>query len=130
MDDGINKLAGTEVTFSIPNTESLASLKDMTPKVSLNFAYRMEAEWETLKGKPIRAFYLGIKQIPNPEGNLVNCGLFASSTEIFLAGGIILIVAIKNLPLKTPLQLTYLGTKETKADSNNRAVTFDIQILG
>lgn len=125
----LNQVAGTKVTFTIPDTESLGKLDSLEPKVSLNMSYRLKEEWEKLKDKPIKAYYLGLKQIPNPEGQLVVCGLFATSKDVFLAGGTILIELIKDLPQKTPLQLTYLGVKMTKK-SNQEMLNFDVSRLG
>lgn len=130
----LNKVAGTRVTFDVPDTESLGKLETMEPTLSLNTAYRLEAEWETLKGQPIRCYYMGIKEIPNPEGKLVMCGIFVSSKEIFLAGGVMLIDRLRDLPpssptTKTAIQLTYLGTKATKSDATKKLLTFDIQKL-
>lgn len=126
----LNKVAGTQVTFTIPDTESLGKLDSMEPTMALNMKYRLQEEWELIKGKPVKCYFLGIKVIPNPEGELVNCGLFASSKEIFLAGGIILIDLIRDLQPKTPLQITYLGTRENNKDKSKKALNFNIQRLG
>lgn len=124
----LNKLAGTEVTFNIPDTETLGKLDGLQPQVSLNMGYRLKEEWEKLKGKPIKAYYLGLKQIPNPAGELVTCGLFVTSKDVFLAGGIILIDLIRDLPQKTPLQLTYVGIKTTKGEKE--MLNFQVSRLG
>lgn len=126
----LNKVAGTEVTFIVPDTESLAALEGMKANVSLNTKYRLQEEWEELKGQPIKCYYLGVKKIPNPEGELVNCGIFVTAKEIFLAGGIILIDLVKDLQIKTPLQITYLGTRENKGDRSKKALNFNVQRLG
>lgn len=128
MDNELNKIAGMQVTFNIPDTETLGKLDDLEPKVSLNMGYRLKEEWERLKGKPIKAYYLGLKQIPNPEGQLVTCGLFVTSKDVFMAGGIILIDLIRELPQKTPLQLTYLGVKVTKGEKE--MLNFNVSRLG
>jgi hypothetical protein len=135
MSEELNKAAGTRVTFVVPDTESLGRLETMEPKLSLNTAYRLEEEWQKLINKPIRCYYMGMKEIPNPEGKLVLCGIFVSSTEVFLAGGIMLIDRLRDLPPtdgknKTAIQLTYLGTRPTKSDPNKKLLTFDIQKLG
>lgn len=126
----LNKIAGTEVTFIVPDTESLGALDGMQPTISLNMRYRLQEDWEKIKGQPIKVYFLGIKVIPNPEGQAVNCGLFASSKEVFLAGGIILIDLVKDLQPKTPLQITYLGTRENNREPSKKALNFNIQRLG
>ncbi len=124
----LKEVAGTQVTFTIPDTETLGKLDALEPKVSLNMGYRMKEEWERLKNQPIKAYYLGLKQIPNPEGQLVTCGLFVTSKDVFMAGGMILIELIKDLPQKTPLQLTYLGVKVTK--NEKEMLNFNVSRLG
>lgn len=124
----LKEVAGTQVTFTIPDTETLGKLDTLEPKVSLNMGYRMKEEWERLKNQPIKAYYLGLKQIPNPEGQLVTCGLFVTSKDVFMAGGMILIELIKDLPQKTPLQLTYLGVKVTK--NEKEMLNFNVSRLG
>lgn len=126
----LNKVAGTEVKFIVPDTESLASLEGMEPTIALNMRYRLQEDWELIKGQPIKAYFLGIKVIPNPEGQPVNCGLFVSSKEVFLAGGIILIDLVKDLQPKTPLQITYLGTRPNNREPSKKALNFNIQRLG
>lgn len=135
MNEELKKAAGTEIKFTLPDTESLGKLETMETKLSLNAAYRLEAEWEAMRGKPIRCYYMGMKEIPNPEGVMVTCGIFVSATEVFLAGGVMLIDRLRDLPPtygehKTAVQLTYLGLKPTKKDPEKKLLTFDVQTLG
>lgn len=130
MDD-INKVAGTTVTFNIPDTEKLGKLETLEPNLNLNLSYRKEEVWESdYRDKPIRAYYMGMKQIPNENGELVLCAIFVTKVDTFLAGGVILIDRLKELAPETPIELTYRGTKENKKDPNKKMLTFDIKRLG
>ncbi|TYP71520.1 hypothetical protein [Aquimarina intermedia] len=129
MSNELEKAAGTEVTFYIPDTESLGSLKDMEPKFNLNLKYKTADDWAAVKGKPLRVFYMGLKDIPNETGEIVKCGCFVSEKECFISGQMTLVEAVKNLPLKTPLQLTYQGKKANKS-SDGSTMIFDVEKLG
>lgn len=128
MKDEITKSAGTEVTFLIPNTESLGKLQNLTPNFSLTMKYKSADDWASLKDKPVRAFYMGMKDVPNEDGENVHCGLFVSETEVFLSGQLILTEAVKNLPPQTPVQITYRGKKSNKT-SDGSTMLFDVETL-
>lgn len=127
-ENAVNNAAGTEVTMVIPNTESLGVLKELTPKFSLTMKYKSADDWATLKDKPVRAYYMGIKEVPNEDGEMVLCGIFVSETEVFLAGQLILVEAVKNLQNSTPLEMTYRGKKSNKS-GNGSTMMFDVQTL-
>ena len=125
----IQNLAGTEVTLVIPNTESLGKLKEMAPQFSLNMRYKTADDWASVKDKPMRVFYMGQKAVPNDDGELITCGVFVSEKEVFIAGQMVLVEAVKSLPEKTPLEITYRGKKDNKS-SQGTTMLFDVIKLG
>lgn len=125
----VQKAAGTEVSFLIPDTESLGNLSGLEPKFSLNLKYKSADDWAALKGTPVRAYFMGIKEIPSEDGEMVKCGVFVSEKECFLSGQFTLVEAVKNLPQKTPVQLTYQGKKQNKS-SEGSTMMFDVEKLG
>lgn len=129
MNEKIEQVAGTEITLVIPDTESIGQLKELNPVFSLTTKYKSADEWAELKDKPVRVFYMGLKEVPNEEGEAVRCGVFVSENEVFLSGQTILVDAIKNLPPKTPLCLTYRGKKNNKTSSGS-TMLFDVEKLG
>lgn len=118
----------TEVTFEILNTETLGQLKDMQPGFSPSLKYKTADEWAKHKGQELRAYYMGMKEIPNEDGELIACGVFITETECFLSGQLTLVEAVKMLPLKTPVGITYLGKKNNKS-SNGSTMLFDVITL-
>ena len=124
----IQKAAGAEVTFFIPNTEALGQLDDLTPDFSLTIKYKSADDWAEIKDKPLRAFYMGLKDIPNEDGEMVKCGLFVSKKECFISGQMTLIEAVKSLPPQTPIEIVYRGKKSNKS-SNGSTMIFDISKL-
>ncbi|MCU7542956.1 hypothetical protein [Riemerella anatipestifer] len=124
----LQSVSGQEVTFFIPNTESLGKLKDMKPEFSLNLKYKTADDWAALKDQPLRAFFMGTKDIPNEDGELVSCGVFVTQNECFISGQMTLVEAVKNLPAKTPIEITYRGKKNNKS-SNGSTMIFDVSKL-
>lgn len=122
----IATLSGTEVSFQIPNTEALGKLREMKKAFSLTLSYKKQEDWKP--NEEVRAFFMGLKEIPNEEGEAVKCGVFVTESECFIAGQKMLIDAVRELPTKTPVSITYLGKKAnvtTKGSTN----LFKIEIL-
>ena len=122
------KASETEVTFFIPNTEALGKLDELQPDFSLTIKYKSADDWAEIKDKPLRAFYMGLKDIPNEDGEMVKCGLFVSKKECFISGQMTLIEAVKNLSPQTPIEIVYRGKKSNKS-SNGSTMIFDISKL-
>lgn len=118
-----------EVTLSIPNLSQLGQLKGLKEVYKATAGYRTQEDWQELKGKPVRCFFLGIKQLPNEDGESVNCAVFAAEDGVFLAAQMVLVESVKNLDVKTPLQITYLGKKRNKTGEGSTNL-FDVTILG
>ncbi len=119
----------TEMTMFIPNTEAIGQLKSLDKKFSLNTKYKSADDWASIKDKPVRCYYLGIKEVPNEQGEAINCGVFASESEVFLSGQKVLVDAVKNLKEKTPLEITYRGKKPNKS-TDGSTMLFDVEMLG
>jgi len=125
----VKKAAGTEVAFLIPDTESLGKLNSLEPQFSLNLKYKSADDWAALKGQALRAFFMGLKEVPSEDGELVKCGVFVSEKECFLSGQMTLVEAVKNLNPKTPVQITYQGKKQNKS-TDGSTMLFDVEKLG
>ena len=119
---------GTELTFVIPDTESLGHLKAMSEDFSLTLKYKNADEWAALKDQEVRAFYMGIKEVPNEKGELVLCGVFVSDKECFIAGQKLILDAVRQLPSKTPVAIIYRGKKTNKSTEGSTMI-FDVHTL-
>ena len=118
----------TEVTFVMPNTESLGQLKEMQPAFSLTMKYKNADDWAAIKGQEVRAFFMGVKEIPNDDGELVTCGVFVSESECFIAAQKLLIEAVRNLDPRTPVAITYKENKANKS-SDGSTMIFEVRTL-
>lgn len=124
----ISKAAGTQVVLVIPDTESLGQLDQMENDFSLTMKYKTADDWAALKDQPIRAFFMGIKEVPSEEGEMVTCGIFVTKTELFLSGQMVLIEAVKKLDSKTPIEIIYRGKKSNKSTEGS-TMLFDVTTL-
>ncbi|WP_233881845.1 hypothetical protein [Tenacibaculum piscium] len=122
------KAVPTQVTIDIPSTEQLGSLKTMETGFNMNPKYRTKEDWIELKGVEVRAYYLGLKELPNDDGEAVVCGVFATEEEIFFAGQKILVDAVKKLDMKTPVSIVFLETKKNKSTAGN-VMLFEVKLL-
>lgn len=125
----LSQIAGQEVTLFIPNTEEIGRLESMSNKFSLTTKYRSADDWAALKDKKVRCFFMGLKDVPNDEGEAITCGVFVSPIDVFLSGQKVLVDAIKHLPTQTPLEIIYRGKKNNKTTEGS-TMMFDVSILG
>ena len=123
--DEIAKAGGTHVSFIMPHTDALGSLEDMEADFSLNIKYKTKEKWGAWKDRPIRAFYMGMKEIPNEDGEVVNCGVFVSQSECFISGQMTLIEAVSRIEPNTPVEVTFRGSKNNKS-SKGSTMIFDV----
>ncbi len=129
MSTEIEKAAGTKITFFIPDTESLGTLQELEPQFSLNLKYKTADDWAVLKDQPLRAFYMGTKEVPNENQEVINCAVFVTEKECFIAGQMTLFESVKNLAVKTPVEITYKGKKNNKS-TDGTTMIFDVVKLG
>lgn len=125
----IQKLAGQEVSFFIPNTEELGQLQNLEEKFSLTMKYKTADDWASIKGQELRCFFMGLKEVPNDKGEMVVCGVFVTQSECFLAGGLTLVEAVRSLPSKTPISILYEGKRPNKS-SDGQTMVFNVKTLG
>ena len=109
----------TEVMLRMPNTETLGQLEGLEEEYNMTPRYWSKEDWVMKKDEPIRAVFLGTKEIPNDDGEMVKCGVFATQKEIFLSGMMLLVEAVSRLVDGTPVQITYLGSKKNKSSKGS-----------
>jgi len=115
-------------TLFIPNSESLGRLQEAETGMDLTVKYRKQQEWFEFKNKPIRAYFMGTKEIPNEEGELITVGAFFTSDGPFLAGQKLLVDAVRHLEPNTPIEITFLGQKDNKSSKGSTNM-FEVKLL-
>lgn len=114
-----------EIILRMPNTDQLGKLEGMAEDFNMTPKYWTKDDWWARKDEPVRAFYLGMKELPNEEGEVVKCAVFATEREIFLSGMMLLVEAVSRLTDGTPVQITYLGSKQNKTSKGSTNL-FDV----
>lgn len=115
-------------TLFIPNTEALGRLESAEVGMNVTVTYRTKEEWFEYKNKPVKAYFMGMKEIPNSDGEMINCGAFFSTDGPFLAAQKILVDAVRHLEPNTPIVITFLGTKKNHSVEGSTNL-FDVRIL-
>lgn len=134
MKPKLNKMNNTEkqetaaIAVFVPDSSTIQKLDQMKPVFSTVTKYKTADDWATIKDKPLRAYFLGLTDITNDAGEAVQCGHFVTSDEIFISGQRILVDAVRTLPVKTPVEITYRGKKANKS-SDGSTMMFDVKIL-
>lgn len=126
--DEFAKVAGGQLTFTLPTLESLDALDNMEKSFSAIIDYKKAEDWEKIEGNPVKLYYMGLQSIPNSDGESIICGVFLSRNEFFLSGQTVLVDAVKNLPEKTAVEITYKGRKKNTT-STGSTMLFDVYIL-
>lgn len=119
-----------EVTISVkmPSPEHLQKLEELEPGYSLTPAYRTQEAWNSYLNQPVRCIFLGTKEIPNSEGELITCSVFAGIDGVFLAAQMVLVEATRDLLEGTPIQITYQGKKKNQ-DGKSYTNKFEVRKL-
>jgi hypothetical protein len=125
---GNNLPAFNAGTLMIPSTEAIGKLENAEVGLDISVKYRKMEDWNELKDQPIRAYYLGTKQIPNDDGEMVTCAAFMDKSGVWLAGQMVLVDAVSKVDINTPLQITYRGKKANKSSKGSTNL-FDVKIL-
>lgn len=115
-------------TLFIPNSEALGKLEEAEAGMDLTVKYRKQEEWFEFKNKPVKAYYMGIKEIPNEEGEMIVVGAFFATDGPFLAGQKLLVDAVRHLEPNTPIEITFMGKKENKSTKGSTNM-FEVKLL-
>jgi hypothetical protein len=119
----------TDVVLQMPSLDQLGELKGLKEVYKATASYRTQEQWFEYKEKPIRCFFLGVKELPNDKEDLVLSGIFAAEDGIFLAAQKVLVDAVRNLKPQTPIEITFKGKKSNK-NSEGSTNIFEVIILG
>ena len=116
-----------EVTFLMPNTNTLAKLKDAPVGANITSKYRTKEDWMELKGKPQKCFYLGIKEAFNDKDEVYYLVKLHDGKSPFVAGQTVLVQSLQSVPVGQGVQITCTGLSK----SGTRSIPmFDVAQLG
>lgn len=116
-----------EVTFIMPNTNVLGTLKNAKKGIALTAKYMTAEEWAKRKDQEIRCFYLGLKEASDPDGEVYYLAKFSNGQENFVAAQTILVQSVASVPVGQGLSITCTGVEKA---AKGKIVRFEIADLG
>lgn len=114
-----------DTEFVINEIPDLSKLDDLRPGKSHVAKYRTQEDWALLQAQPIRCFYLGIKEIPNDQGEVIKAAVFVEKLGIFLCSQKVLLDAVRHMVTMSPVIITYMGKKKNKSTAGSTNL-FDV----
>lgn len=119
--------------FSIENDDLLSGINTEALKTAEESAMNISTQYYDFQlGKPLRCVYLGstIAKTVTDQGEevILPAVVFVDETRtMYTNSGIQLVKSLEALPAKTPVQITWTGTKKTGSGGQMRL--FDVRIL-
>ncbi len=107
-----------EVTFLIPNTNTIGKLKDAKVGANITASYRTKEDWVALKDKPQKCFYLGLKEATNDKDEVYYLAKLHDGKQPFVAGQTVLVQSLTSVPVGQGVQITCTGLSK----SNGRQI--------
>lgn len=131
MNDGKSgdTLNQTTAELQIHSVNTVGQLSNMQRGMKTTVGYRTQEEWLKLEDESQFCFFLGFKEIPNDDGEVVQCAVLQDKREVFLSAQMILIDALKVVKVGTPVEIIYKGKKKNKSGggSTNLFEVFTLQ---
>lgn len=119
------EVSGHKGNLVIPSTDALGKLESAETGMSLNTKYKTQEDWIRVQDEPINCYFMGLKEIPNKDGDAVQCAVFMSQSEVFLAAQLVLIEAVRNQVPGQGVRITYKG-KKSNVNSEGKTNLFDV----
>ena len=116
-----------EVTFIMPSTNAIGSLKNAETNRKLTVSYKEKSEWISEIGVPTECFFLGFKEASDAKGNSYFMAKLHDGVKAFIAGQTVLIQALMNTKIGQGVRITCTGS--TKTTGGNDIPLFDVDEL-
>lgn len=116
-----------EVTFFMPDTNSIAVLKKAEKTRNLTATYMTVEEWEKVKGVEKRCVFLGMKPCIDSQGEGYYMAKLHDGTKPFVAAQTILIETL--MQVKDGQGVSITCTDVIKNSKNGKTVMFDVAEL-
>lgn len=116
---------GGEITFVMPNTNTLGKLKDAKKGAKLTAQYMRVEDWKQLIGQEKNFFYLGFKNAVDSQGDhYALARLIDSEGNPYVSAPTILTQSLSNLPIGQGVSITC--TEVRKNNSGGYTPYFDV----
>lgn len=116
---------GGEITFIMPNTNTLGRLKDAKKGAKLTAKYMRVQDWEKIIGEEKAYFYMGFKNAVDSHGDHYGLArLMDSEGNPYVSAPTILTQSLANLPIGQGVSITC--TEVRKNNSGGYTPYFDV----
>ncbi|MEK0369713.1 MAG: hypothetical protein QQN55_00960 [Nitrosopumilus sp.] len=116
-----------EVTFLMPNTNTIAKLKTAEVGANITASYRTKEEWVELKGKPQKCFFLGMKEAVDENDKVYYLAKLHDGKSPFVAGQTVLVQSLASVPVGQGVQITCTGLS---GSGSRKIAMFEVAQLG
>ena len=116
-----------EVTFLMPNTNSIGMLKKAKKGTKLTAKYMKVEDWEKLKGIEKLCYFLGFKGATDRKGNTYYIAKLHDGETPFVAAQTVLVQSLSNIPIGQGVSI--VCTDVVSNANNGRTPLFEITKL-
>jgi len=102
-----------EVTFLMPNTNTIAKLNSASKGPTVTASYRTKEQWNELKDKPQKCFYLGLKEATDENNKTYYLVKLHDGKNPFVAGQTVLVQSLQSVPVGQGVQITCTGLSKS-----------------
>lgn len=117
-----------EITFIMPSTNALGALKSAEEGRQLTVSYKKKEDWLAEKDKPIRCYFLGLKEATGGKGDTYFLAKLHDGEKAFVCAQTILVQALMSTELGQGVEITCTGS--VKGSNGNDIPQFDVVELG
>lgn len=117
-----------EITFIMPSTNALGALKNAEEGRQLTVSYKKKEDWLKEKDKPVRCFFLGLKEATDGKGDTYFLAKLHDGEKAFVCGQTILVQALMSTEVGQGVEVTCTGS--VKGSNGNDIPQFDVVELG
>ena len=118
------KPLGGEVTFNMPTTNALATLKKAERGRNLTAKYMTVEDWAEHKGEERFCYFLGFKEAADPKGDIFLMAKLHDGKTPFVAAQTILVQSLANTAVGQGVAITC--TDVVKNSKNGKTALFEI----
>ena len=110
------KPVGGEITFMMPSTNAIGALKDAELGRQLTVSYKKKEEWLAEVDKPLRCFFLGLKEATDAKGKIYFIAKLHDGEKAFVCAQTVLVQALMSTELGQGVEITCTGSSKTNGN--------------
>ncbi|WP_127846168.1 hypothetical protein [Psychroflexus aestuariivivens] len=112
-----------EITFMMPSTNALGALKKAEKGRQLTVSYKKKEEWLAEVDKPVKCFFLGLKEATDAKGETYFIAKLHDGEKAFVCAQTVLVQSLMSTELGQGVEITCTGSTKT---NGNEIPLFDV----